>query len=80
MTAQTNVLELTWSLIAPQDALSSDSAIEYHLLLCQQQKEVDILHIQKLSYRLEYKKDNWWVGYDEQPGVEGMFCSVFYSV
>ena len=29
---------------------------------------------EKLSNRPECK--NWWVGYDEQPGVQAMFCSV----
>ena len=32
-----------------------------------------------LGYRPEYKKAHWWVRYDDQPDVEGMFCSVCES-
>lgn len=32
---------------------------------------------QNMGYKPEYKRAHWWVRYDESPGTEGMFCSVF---
>ena len=64
-------------MIAPRHASNQILQVS-HLLLCQQQTEVDIVYKYRSCFiDQEYEKAHWWVGYDEQPGAEGMICSVF---
>ena len=36
-----------------------------------------VVYKTEVVYRPEYKTAHWWVGYDEQPGVEGLISSMF---
>ena len=52
--------------------------MSYLLLSEGQRTDVDLVHINGscLLDLMEYRKAHWWVSYDEQPGVVGMFDSV----